>query len=277
MMPHAADTRTLSLTWQWGAALALSLLLTACASPPPSDQLLLARSAYHDIENNPGVARSAAQQLAEAREALDKAERSHQAGDDPSLVNHYAYLAEKHAETAKEQARQATLRDQLIHADETRKDMMIRAQTSQAQQATAEAEQLRDELEALQAEQTERGMVVTLSDVLFDFDQADLKAAGTHTVDKLAQFLMDHPERRVLIEGHTDNIGDPQYNQGLSERRAQAVKRGLVDAGIDPSRIATRGYGQDYPVASNDSRSGRQQNRRVEVVISDENGEIRSR
>lgn len=263
--------------WKIGIVAGLGALLIACASAPPSDQLLLARNAYESIANNPDVARSAAQQLSEAKQALLTAESRHESGADPEIVNHYAYLAQKHAETAREQAVRATLLSKLENAEADRTEVILEARTSQAQAAEARSARLEQQLEDLKAEQTERGMVMTLGDVLFDFDQADLKVGGMRTVEKLVDFLQEYPERRVRIEGYTDSTGDEQYNLGLSERRANAVRTALLDAGISPNRIEVQGYGVAYPVADNNSSSGRQQNRRVEIVISEPDGTLKAR
>lgn len=156
-----------------------------------------------------------------------------------------------------------------------------RAETAKARQAVEEVnrniEALRQRMAELQAEQTDRGMVLTLGDVLFDLNQADLKSAGEQTVGRLAQFMREYENRRVRIEGYTDSTGADSYNQQLSERRAESVRNALVNQGISSRRVESKGYGEQYPVAGNDSSSGRQQNRRVEIVISDKDGNIDTR
>lgn len=135
----------------------------------------------------------------------------------------------------------------------------------------AEAARLQQQLAELEARPTERGLVLTLgSDVLFDFDRYDLKPGAERTVSRIAEFLNEYEERQVLIEGFTDSVGSREYNMGLSQRRANAVRTALVQRDVDPARIRVRGYGPDFPVASNDSDAGRQLNRRVEVIISDD-------
>src|SRR5262249_30440017 len=126
----------------------------------------------------------------------------------------------------------------------------------------------------LQAKQTEHGLVLTLQDVLFDTDHAELKPGAMSTISNLAAFMHDYPDRRVRIEGYTDSTGAADYNQQLSENRALAVKEALIHAGVESNRIDVEGLGESNPVASNDSSSGRQLNRRVEIVISDESGAI---
>lgn len=150
------------------------------------------------------------------------------------------------------------------------------AQT-QAANANEHAQSLQAALSELQARPTDRGMVVTIGDLLFDTGSAHLKPGGERVVDRLADFMKTYPKRRVAIEGFTDSVGNPSYNQDLSERRAEAVRLALVDRGIDPARVVARGYGEEYPVASNANVAGRQMNRRVEVVISDVDGVIGSR
>jgi outer membrane protein OmpA-like peptidoglycan-associated protein len=130
------------------------------------------------------------------------------------------------------------------------------------------------QLKALNAQKTERGMVITLGDVLFSTNKAQLKSGGMRNVQKLADFLTQYPQYKVSIEGHTDSQGSDEYNQELSDRRADAVKSALMDMAIDNNRVSTRGYGEGFPVASNDNAAGRQLNRRVEIILSDENGNI---
>jgi outer membrane protein OmpA-like peptidoglycan-associated protein len=141
-------------------------------------------------------------------------------------------------------------------------------QLAAAEAARARAAKLQQELTDLQAKQTDRGMVLTLGDVLFDTGRAELKAGAFSTLDRLATFLRQNPERTVAIEGHTDSVGSDSFNQSLSERRAQAVRVALTSRGIDSGRVTAAGMGETKPVANNATAEGRQRNRRVEVVIS---------
>jgi outer membrane protein OmpA-like peptidoglycan-associated protein len=144
------------------------------------------------------------------------------------------------------------------------------AEAERAARARAEADQLMKEMADLKAKQTERGIVLTIGEVLFATGKSELSAAAMQSVNKLADFLQKHPNRNLLIEGHTDDTGSDKLNMTLSQKRADAVKEALTRKGVDPGRITAKGYGKKYPVASNDTSAGRSQNRRVEVIILNE-------
>jgi len=148
--------------------------------------------------------------------------------------------------------------------------LAAQAETAKAAKAKAEADQLMKELADLKAQQTERGIVLTIGDVLFATGKADLSPDAYKSVARLAEFLKKYPNRNVLIEGHTDSVGKDDYNLALSQKRADSVKAQLVGDGIEAGRITTVGYGKKYPVASNDTKAGKAQNRRVDVIILNE-------
>jgi len=268
-----------------GLAIGLSVLMTGCASTPPQNAKVdEARASYDRVKNDPAVARSGDTQLRSARDQLNRAESLLKDGADGDRIAHAAYMAHRHAQIAGQQGEKSELQTQIESAEERRKELMLAEQTDDASAARSEAEAARREAEALrqsmaelQAEQTDRGMVLTLGDVLFDLNQADLKSAGEQTVGRLAEFMREYEDRRVRVEGYTDSTGADSYNQQLSERRAESVRNALVNRGISSTRVESRGYGEQYPVAGNDSSSGRQQNRRVEIVISDKDGNIDTR
>ena len=112
--------------------------------------------------------------------------------------------------------------------------------------------------------------MLTVGDVLFAAGKADVGPGAQRSIDKLAEFLKTYPKRSVLIEGHSDNVGNEEFNIKLSQQRADAVRDLLVARGIAPQRIRTKGYGPKFPVVENDTAAGRQQNRRVEVVVLNE-------
>ncbi|WP_404365518.1 OmpA family protein [Marinobacter sp.] len=261
-----------------GVAVSFSVLMAGCASTPQdNEEVSEARALYEEIRNDPNVARSGDRQLRNARDQLSRAETLLEEGEDISEIEHAAYLAQRHAQIAREQGERAELQKQIDSAEERRRELKLQMRSGEAEEARREAEELRQRLEELQAEKTDRGMVLTLGDVLFDLNRAELKASGETTVERLAEFLREYPERRVRVEGYTDSTGSASYNQQLSERRAEAVRDALVNMGISQDRIETKGFGEKFPVASNDTSGGRQQNRRVEIVISDEEGNIESR
>ncbi|PYN46440.1 MAG: flagellar motor protein MotB [Candidatus Rokuibacteriota bacterium] len=169
----------------------------------------------------------------------------------------------REAEQARMQAEQARLQ-----AEEARSQAEAEAKARAAEQAKAAA--LMKELSELRAQQTDRGLVLTVGDVHFAAGKAEVAPGGQRSVDQLVQFLKTYPRRRVLIEGHTDNTGNEDFNVKLSQQRADAVRSLLVARGIAPERIATRGYGPKYPIVENDTPAGRQQNRRVEVLVLNE-------
>lgn len=279
-----------------------TLVLAACATTPERvRELEQARSAVTDLERQPMAESAAAEPLSRAREALSRAESLHEQGEPVPLIEHQAYLARRHAQIGLEMVQEAEALEQIRAAEAKRRELQLRARTLEAEQAEMrarrqaeeartqrqaaqeskaaaaaamqEAERLERELADLEAEQTERGIVLTLSDdVLFATDSAELKGGAYRAMDRLAEFLDKNAERRLLIEGHTDSRGTDEYNRDLSERRAEAVAEALMERGIRSDRLRPLGLGEEYPVASNDTTAGRQENRRVEVVISDDDG-----
>jgi outer membrane protein OmpA-like peptidoglycan-associated protein len=147
------------------------------------------------------------------------------------------------------------------------------ADAASARRANAATQQENDELQqqiiALNGRTTDRGLVVTLGDVLFATGQSSIQGGNTNNLDKLAVFLKRSSNRSVAIEGHTDNVGSDATNRSLSQNRADAVRSYLVAEGVAMNRFVASGMGEAAPVASNDSATGRQQNRRVEVIIAD--------
>jgi outer membrane protein OmpA-like peptidoglycan-associated protein len=133
---------------------------------------------------------------------------------------------------------------------------------------SADLRRLEAEVAALRAHETQQGWILTLgSDVLFDIGDAKLKPGGRRAIAKVAGFMREQPERKIVIEGFTDDRGSPRVNQRLSEERAQAVRDALVEEGVEPQRIVARGLGPAYPVAGNNDAHGRSLNRRVEILL----------
>ena len=178
--------------------------------------------------------------------------------------------ARAEAEAKAREAQQARLQSMAEAEKAEQARLAAEAKAREAERSRAETEQFLKDLAELQGKQTDRGIVLTLGDVLFAFGKADLAAGAVRNVDKLALYLEKHPDRNVLIEGHTDSVGSDEINLALSQKRADAVKEVLTAKGISSDRILTKGYGKKFPIASNDTDSGRQLNRRVEVVILNE-------
>jgi outer membrane protein OmpA-like peptidoglycan-associated protein len=212
-----------------------------------------------DAEN---AAERAARDRAQAEQALSAAER-----------------AKADAERARLEAERAqqTLSEQRAAAEAARLASEQNAATARqaAERAELERAELRERLQRqlnviLETRETARGLIVNVSDVLFDTAQSTLKPGAREKLARVAGILAAHPDLTLEVDGHTDSVGNESYNQGLSERRAQAVRAYLVQQGIQPDAIAALGYGESQPVASNDIAAGRQQNRRVELVVSGE-------
>ena len=256
------------------AAISFALAMAACASAPqPNVALENARSAVRSAEADPNVATYAALDMHTARKELDAAEAAAAAHDEKG-IDQPAYLAAQTAHLAQLKA-SAKANDARVAAGKAERDQIqLSARTKEVatadaarDQANQQAAAIQAELDALKAKPTDRGLVLTLGDVLFDTGKADLNPGASRNLDQLVVFLTDHPERRVEIDGYTDNVGTDSFNLSLSERRADTVRNVLVNRGIDSSRIVTRGYGKDFGVASNVDSGGRQLNRRVEIVI----------
>ncbi|MFC0709592.1 OmpA family protein [Azorhizophilus paspali] len=241
------------------ALLALSVGLVACASKP-NPNLEQARAAFTALQGNPRAGQLAPLETQDAAKQLKQAEDSYQSGASKEKVDQLAYLTQRRVEFAEQT---------ILLRNAEREFQQTSSQRAEARLQARDA-QIRQLQEELQASHTERGTLVTFGDVLFDYNRAELKPGGMHNVQKLADFLRASPQRQVIVEGYTDSSGSDAYNRDLSERRAGAVRIALIKMGIDPRRIATQGYGKDYPVASNASPTGRAMNRRVEVTISDE-------
>lgn len=269
---------------------ALALALTGCATAPDSIQELeTARAVVPQVEASPraGVA---ATYIADARKALDRANRLADRGADEEDIQYEARIAALNAEIANEKILTAQAREELDKGTAERQAVLIEAREREVQQRAAQAElarrqadeaserakSLQEELEALKAKPTPRGMVLTLGDVLFDTAQATLKPGAYPTIDKVAEVLKAEPDRRLTIEGHTDSVGEEGYNQELSQRRASAVRTALLERGVATEQIIATGKGESFPIASNDNAGGRQQNRRVELIFANEGSQVAS-
>jgi outer membrane protein OmpA-like peptidoglycan-associated protein len=244
-------------------------ILSGCSSMP-NPSLTEAHSSYNNARTNPDVTNLSTLELKDASDSLNKADSAFSENEDEETVNHLAYLAKQQVSIAQETAKWKTAELAVTTSAAKRTQVQLDARTAEADAAEQQILQLK----ALNAQKTERGMVITLGDVLFSTDKAQLKSGGMRNVQKLAEFLTQYPQYKVSVEGHTDSRGSDEHNQNLSERRAYAVKTALMEMSISSDRVNTRGYGKSFPVAGNDNAGSRQLNRRVEIILSDENGNI---
>ena len=255
------------------AATVASVLLAACAAAPVAPQGAAdVRARLTHLQSDPNLGSRAPLALKDAEAAVRTAEKPEA---DAALGTHRVYVADRKVEIARAQAETRLAEDQRATITAERATARLDSRTREVDAAryeTAEAEDLnadlQREIDALKAKPTDRGLVLTLGDVLFATGRAELKPGAANNLNQLVSFLAKYPARTVEIEGHTDSVGGDDYNVGLSQRRAEAVRAHLVRQGVETGRITTLGAGEGSPVSSNDTAVGRQQNRRVEVIIS---------
>jgi outer membrane protein OmpA-like peptidoglycan-associated protein len=289
------------------------LTLAGCSTVPTTTPTLdEARADFVAANNNPSVATNAPLEFKQASDALDQANRAAAKRESLDTIDRLAYVAKQRIATAQEVAKAKSAEAEVANAGRERDRVQLEARTAeadrakrdaasaqadaaaaqaqaanaqaQAQAAQAQTAQLAERaarLEALlvelHAQKTERGMVVTIGDVLFATDRAELTPNGLATLRKLADVMAQNPDRTVSVEGFTDSTGTSAHNQELSNRRAQAVAQALTSLGVARERVAMRGYGEAYPVAPNDTAANRQLNRRVEIVLSNDGAAIPAR
>ncbi len=295
---------------RWTILIAGAALLAGCATvPADSPELVRAREAYQDAMRDPTVRNHAPIALHEAGKALDRAENADSAAErehyayltqkrvaqaEVSARNQavdteiaelqqrreriLAQSREQEVQSAQQRAAEAQREAEVAQLEvermrEAQRQAEVRQYQQQAKQIREENQKLREELSQMTettTEDTERGIVLNIGDVLFETDKATLKPGATLNLGKLVQVLNEHPDRGIIIEGHTDSTGSADYNRELSQRRAEAVADFLRSRGIQEDRIMARGYGENYPVTTNNTVAGRQQNRRVEIVLMNE-------
>jgi outer membrane protein OmpA-like peptidoglycan-associated protein len=286
------DVKKISFKTPIAIALA-SLLVGACSTAGKPDGSVEVRNKLTQLQANADLASRAPVAIKDAEVAVRAAEETGVGSDESK---HRVFMADHKVDIAEAQAKTRLLEDQRTILSQQRESSRLDSRTREADKAhgdaaaarteadlahldTADArrdaatiqqqnEELQRQIAELNAKETERGLVVTLGDVLFDTDKSDLKGGAASNLGKLAAFLNKYPDRTVVIEGHTDSTGADDYNQSLSQRRADSVKSYLMHQGVEAARFSTSGLGEGSPVATNDTQAGRQQNRRVEVIIS---------
>jgi outer membrane protein OmpA-like peptidoglycan-associated protein len=268
------------------AAAVAAVLLAACtAAPVKPDGAAQARNKLTQLQADPDLVNRAPVAIKEADAAVAVAE---QPEPDAALAAHRVYLADRKVDTARALAETRLAEDQRVSLSAQRESARLDARTREADAAKGQiasarsdanaaqlaannseqqSAELQRQIDVLQAKATDRGLVLTLGDMLFATGRADLMPAASGNLNKLVVFLGKYPQRTVAIEGFTDSVGTDGYNQGLSERRADSVKAYLVRQGVETIRLSASGRGKDDPIADNGSAAGRQLNRRVEVII----------
>jgi len=294
-------------TIMWAGVVTAALAMAACETAPKTSAAVeQARAAIDAASADANVSKYAPTELQRARGLLTNAESSAKGkGTTSPETANYAYLAMQMAHIAEQRAQEQVAMERVKSGEVERQKILLAAREneassalSQARQAQAAAEQARNEAQNAQSElaqaqaesqrlaselqnvktsQTSRGLVLTLQDVLFDTGRADLKPGARRTLDQIAQFLNEHPERRVQVEGFTDSQGANDYNQELSQSRADAVANAIIQRGIDAQRVRALGYGEEFPVASNANAGSRQLNRRVEIIVGNQDQPIPER
>ena len=276
-------------------------LMAGCASVPkqPAGSAEV-RAKLTALQGDSRLATRAPVALQDAERAVKQAEVSQ---PDLALAAHWVYLADRKVDTARALAQTKFAEDERVALNEQSEKARLDARTHEADLASADAAnaradsaeqkvaasnartdaataqlaanaseqqsaELQRQIDILQARPTDRGLVLTLGDTLFASGKSELKSGATANLDKLSAFMAEYPQRTAAIEGFTDNMGSEEFNQDLSQRRADSVKRYLVGQGVGTARLSSAGRGENAPVADNASAAGRQQNRRVEVVIS---------
>jgi outer membrane protein OmpA-like peptidoglycan-associated protein len=271
--------------------------MAGCETAPETSGVLdEARSAVSTAEADPNVTKYAPTELDRARKLLVNAEgAAKEKGAKDKATAHYAYLATQMARISQQRAQEQVATARVKAGETERQKILLTARASEAdqakaqaqqavsdaqnaqaqvQQAQAESQRLAAQLENMQASQTPRGIVLTLDDVLFDTGKAQLKTGAARSIEQIAAFLKENPDRRVQVEGFTDSQGADDYNLELSQSRADSVAMAIIQRGVDAQRVRALGYGEGYPVASNANAGSRQLNRRVEIIVSNDKSEI---
>lgn len=257
-------------------SVAVAAVLSACTTTPERNETLeQARRVVPEMEQSSRAGLAAAD-IANARSSLDAANRLSESKSKRADMEFEATNAVLSAQIASEKILTAQANEQVAAGTAQRQSILLEARERDVQRSANQATDARNQASSLEAQladmklqKTERGLVLTLGDVLFDTGQATLKLGADATLDRLATALKEQPDRTVLIEGHTDNVGSDQSNQGLSERRAQSVQASLTQRGVNRNQITAIGKGENFPIANNDSADGRQTNRRVELIFTD--------
>jgi outer membrane protein OmpA-like peptidoglycan-associated protein len=249
----------------------LVLIISAIGCAAKGD-LSATRAALERAQNCPEVKQYAASRLVEAQAAYNKAQNSFDT-DDIYVAKRKSEMAIAEGMAKKNEEELALLQkeyDSKLASDRKKKE------DEQALEKAKEEELSRAQVDLSEAvkgagevKKDDRGLVIYISDILFDTGKTELKQGTVDALTRISQALVKYPKYKIAVEGHTDSVGSDAYNLKLSESRASAVGEFLIGHGIGAERVNTKGYGESRPVATNDTADGRQRNRRVEVVVSE--------
>ncbi|MEJ2115687.1 MAG: OmpA family protein, partial [Gammaproteobacteria bacterium] len=255
-------------------ALFISITICSCASAPTSyPPLDLAKAEFEITKNESGINQVASVTLFEVEDHLKQAEAALNENDTAS-ADHHIYLATRKQEIAKELLLKHQQEKELANLKQQQGEMIAQARRNESRRASSNTrkaqqriQQLEQTLGQYKAEETSRGTILVINDLLFATGGASLKPLSQRRLEPLVQYLQGNSKREIIIEGHTDSLGETESNKRLSLQRADAVKEFLITRGVEAKRIETRGFGEEVPVATNTTNAGRSLNRRVEVVI----------
>lgn len=248
--------------------------LQGCASHEAQRQLDEATSAFQSASDDTQVLQDAPKDLMRAGESLERAKRFADYWGSGVDVEHYAYLSKRYSEIARQHSALLQNQRRATQLSMERERLRQALQETRLLNLQDQGRWLEDHMISLAAAETDRGLVMTLGDVLFKPASAELGSSANRTLIKLVHFMQLNPKRKVRIEGYTDNRGDAADNLILSKARAQAVGDFMQSLGVDAQRMEIVGYGEQHRIAENASARGRAQNRRVEILFSDEQGRL---
>jgi len=274
------------------AALGLVAVALACASTQRPAALSQAQTIYDSLESS-GARQRVEGGLIRTREAINVARTAVDRNQNQEYVNGLAHIALRTAQTTEAEYEQQVAQQMADSLQRASLAAQLQTERERQQQSQAELAALSQQADSLRRaneeaaarlnaaliqlrtlvseitnlRETSRGIVISLSDILFDVNRATLKSGAEANIERIAGVLKQYPDKQISVEGHTDATGSDSYNMKLSQDRAASVRNTLVRGGVNPELITSKGLGETQPVASNDTPAGRQQNRRVEIVV----------
>ena len=249
------------------------LLLISCAGTPDKNPIIKeVQNDYRKIKNDSLVIKRSPQELLDARQAVADVRQAVASNKDQKTVRRQALIAQQRIALARETAELRSAQDEVRRAS-SELQMLLEEAGYEAMGAEEYAQRLTN----FSVQKSSRGLVLRFKNLEFDSEKASLKSSAERPINELADYLDAYQERRVLIEGHTDNTGAASFNKNLSQQRANTVREALISRGVDSLRVKAVGLGEQYPIANNDTDTGRAYNRRVEVIVSNKSGEIPDR